>query len=298
VRLQQHADRAVDVGHVGIVIGAISAAGTEWAAAGSTGRRGRRPDDRTIFRLASLSKVFTATALASAVTTGDIALDEPVLHHITYRHLATHTAGLPQGGVGLLDALQAVPGAGFEYSNEGVAALGALLGPDYEAVIQERIGLPDVTTVLDAEQLGRLAPGHDENGRPVVTPTYPLGAPSGGLYGTTADLLVFVRQYLTPDAARRLAVTDRLCWMVDGERVSHNGALPGYRGYLAFCPVAGTGVAVLSNTAISVDDLGVDVLSGLRPTAAPATPSFRQAEASPEPSTPAKHSPGDPPRPA
>ena len=165
------------------------------------------------------SKVFTATALACAVTTGDIALDEPVLHHITYRHLATHTAGLPRGGVGLLDALQAVPGAGFNYSNEGVAALGALLGPDYEAVIRERIGLPDVTTVLDVEQLGRLAPGHDENGRPVVTPTYPLGAPSGGLYGTIADLLVFVRQYLTPDAARRLAVTDRLCWMVDGERV-------------------------------------------------------------------------------
>jgi CubicO group peptidase (beta-lactamase class C family) len=108
------------------------------------------------------SKVFTATALACAVTTGDIALDEPVLHHITYRHLATHTAGLPRGVVGLLDALQAVPGAGFEY---------------------------------------------------------PLGAPSGGLYGTIADLLVFVRQYLTPDAARRLAVTDRLCWMVDGERV-------------------------------------------------------------------------------
>lgn len=176
--------------------------------------------------------------------------------------------------------------------DQGVAALGALLGPDYEAVIQERIGLPDVTTALDAEQLGRLAPGHDENGRPVVTPTYPLGAPSGGLYGTTADLLVFVRQYLTPDAARRLAVTDRLCWMVDGERVWHNGALPGYRGYLAFCPVAGTGVAVLSNTAISVDDLGVDVLSGLRPTADPATPPSRQAEASPEPGTPTKHKPG------
>ena len=269
MRLQQYADGAVDVGHVGIVIGAISAAGTEWAAAGSTGRRGRCPDDRTIFRLASLSKVFTATALASAVTAGDIALDEPVLHHITYRHLATHTAGLPRGDVGLLDALQAEPGAGFQYSNQGVSALGALLGPDYEAVIQERIGLPDVTTVLDVEQLGRLAPGHDENGRPVVTPVYPLGAPSGGLYGTIADLLVFLRQYLTPDAARRLAVTDRLCWMVDGERVWHNGALPGYRGYLAFCPVAGTGVAVLSNTAISVDDLGVDVLSGLRPTAGP-----------------------------
>ena len=73
---------------------------------------------------------------------------------------------------------------------------------------------------------------------------------------------------LGTDAVRRIAKL----WMVDGERVWHNGALPGYRGYLAFCPVAGTGVAVLSNTEISVDDLGVDVLSGLRPTADPATP--------------------------
>ena len=56
------------------------------------------------------------------------------------------------------------------------------------------------------------------------------------------------------------------CW--------HNGALPGYRGYLAFCPVAGTGVAVLGDAAISVDDLGADVLSGLKayPLAPPSLP--------------------------
>jgi D-alanyl-D-alanine-carboxypeptidase/D-alanyl-D-alanine-endopeptidase len=188
--LQEYADRAVVEGHVGIVIGTIRDGLKEWASAGSTGSGGTRPDDRTIFRLASVSKVFTATALAVAVTRGAIALDSPVIGSITYRHLATHTSGLPRGDVTLLQALRAVPGR-FEYSNVGVSALGALLGPDYEEVIRERIGLADITTVLNIEQLGRLAPGHDENGNPVVTPTYPDGAPSGGLYGTVADLLEF-----------------------------------------------------------------------------------------------------------
>src|ERR1700722_16017601 len=214
VRLQQYADRAVAAGHVGIVIGAISAAGTEWAAAGSTGRRGRRPDDRTIFRLASLSKVFTATALASAVTAGDIALDEPVLHHITYRHLATHTAGLPRGDVGLLDALQAEPGGGFQNSSQGVSALGALLGPDYEAVIRERIGLPDVTTVLDAEQVGRLAPGHDKNGRPEGRPGYsPRGAVRRSLRHDRGPAGV---RAAIPDTGRRSAAGSHRPAVLDG----------------------------------------------------------------------------------
>jgi serine-type D-Ala-D-Ala carboxypeptidase/endopeptidase len=259
--LQEYADRAVADGHVGIVIGTIRDGRTEWASAGSTGSGGTRPDDRTIFRLASVSKVFTATALAVGVTRGAIALDSPVIGPITYRHLATHTSGLPRGDVTLLQALQAVPGR-FEYSNVGVSALGALLGPDYEEVIRERIGLADIATVLNIEQLGRLAPGHDENGNPVVTPTYPDGAPSGGLYGTVADLLEFLRQYLQPDAAKQLAIDEKLGWVVDGDRIWHNGSLPGYRSYLAFSPAHGTGVAILSNTGISVDELGQRLMIG------------------------------------
>lgn len=259
--LREHAERAVADGHVGIVIGTIRDGRKEWASAGSTGSGGTKPDDRTIFRLASVSKVFTGTALAVAVTRGEIALDSPVIGPITYRHLATHTSGLPRGDVTLLQALQAVPGR-FEYSNVGVSALGALLGPDYEEVIRERIGLPDITTMLDVEQLGRLAPGHDADRNPVVTPTYPDGAASGGLYGTVADLLEFLRQYLRPDAAKQLAIDEKLCWMVDVDRIWHNGSLPGYRSYLTFSPAHGTGVAILSNTGISVDELGQRLMIG------------------------------------
>lgn len=260
--LQEHADRAVADGHVGIVIGSIRDGRTEWASAGISGRGGARPDDRTVFRLASVSKVFTGTALAVAVTQREIALDTPVIGRITYRHLATHTSGLPRNDPILLDALHSEPGSRFEYSNVGVSALGALLGADYEEVVRERIGLPDITTVPALDQLRRLAPGHDKSGNPVVTPIYPSGAPAGGLYGTIADLLQFLQDYLAPDAARQLAIEERLCWMVDGDSFWHNGSLPGYRSYIAFSPADGTGIAVLSNTAISVDELGQRLMIG------------------------------------
>jgi len=261
--LQEFADRALADGHVGIVIGVISGGASEWVSAGWTGRKGTRPTDRTIFRLASVSKVFTATALAAAVTSNDIGLDDRVIGQITYRHLATHTAGLPRDDTTLLQAISATPSDRFQYSNVGVSALGALLGPSYETVIRERIGLADITTVLDAEQLSRLAPGHDENGGPVVTPTYPDGAPSGGLYGTVADLLTFLQQYLRPDEAKQLAVSERLCWVVEDDRIWHNGSLPGYRSYLAFSPHTDVGVAVLSNTGKSVDALANEVFQRL-----------------------------------
>jgi CubicO group peptidase (beta-lactamase class C family) len=260
--LQEYADRAVADGHVGIVIGLIRHGGTEWASAGITGRGGMRPDDRTVFRLASVSKVFTATALAVAVTRGEIALDDKAFGAVTYRQLATHTSGMPRGDVTLLQALAAIPAGHFEYSNTGVAALGALLGPAYEEIIRERIGLPDISTVLDVGRLRRLAPGHDANGNLVVTPTYPEGAPAGGLYGTIADLLEFLRQYLQPDAAKRLAIEEKLCWMVEDDRIWHNGSLPGYRSYIAFSPRTGTGVAILGNTGISVDELGQRLMIG------------------------------------
>jgi len=260
--LREYADQAVADGHVGIVIGTIRDGEIDCAGAGVTGAGGQLPDERTIFRLASVSKVFTATALAIAVTRGEIALDDPVIGRITYRHLATHTSGLPRDNTTLLEALTARPGERFTYSNLGVSALGALLGPDYEQMIRDRIGLPDITTVLNVEQLRRLAPGHDENGNPVVTPIYPSGGPSGGLYGSVADLLEFLRQYLAPDAAKRLAIEEKLCWVVEEDRIWHTGSLPGYRSYLAFSLRQRAGIAILGNTGISVAELGQRLMIG------------------------------------
>lgn len=71
---------------------------------------GQRPDDRTLYEIASITKTYTGLLLAQAVRDGKVELDAPVSDYlpdvrpsvlsrngkaITLRHLATHTSGLP-----------------------------------------------------------------------------------------------------------------------------------------------------------------------------------------------------------
>jgi D-alanyl-D-alanine-carboxypeptidase/D-alanyl-D-alanine-endopeptidase len=68
------------------------------------------PDDRTLYEIGSISKVFTALLLADAVVRGEVALDTPIARllpadvelpdgagdRITLLMLVTHTSGLPR----------------------------------------------------------------------------------------------------------------------------------------------------------------------------------------------------------
>jgi D-alanyl-D-alanine carboxypeptidase len=70
----------------------------------------------TLYRVASISKLFTATAVLQLRDAGKLSLDDPVARHldwfkiraaqpegppITIRHLLTHTSGLPREALGL-----------------------------------------------------------------------------------------------------------------------------------------------------------------------------------------------------
>jgi CubicO group peptidase (beta-lactamase class C family) len=71
---------------------------------------GSAPDADTTFEIGSITKTFTASALAHAVVTGRLSLDTPVRDilpagtsvpvrdavEITVEHLARHTSGLPR----------------------------------------------------------------------------------------------------------------------------------------------------------------------------------------------------------
>lgn len=70
---------------------------------------GAAPDAATRFEIGSITKTFTALALARAVVAGQVGLDTPVGdlveevrglgrdgHQVTLAHLATHTSGLPR----------------------------------------------------------------------------------------------------------------------------------------------------------------------------------------------------------
>jgi len=127
----------------------------------------------TVFRLASVTKQFTAVAVLMLVEDGYLSLDEPVSTYLpdiheaaTIEQLLTHTAGLeslervpgypiwsraelsPREVVGLFQdqPRSFPPGAGWKYSDAGYVLLGLVIeattGLPYGAFIRQRIFEP------------------------------------------------------------------------------------------------------------------------------------------------------------
>lgn len=108
-RLAQQTADGLAVDHVGVVVAAVAGGDTEI-------RGGGTPDAHTLFEIGSVTKVFTALALARLAVAGTVDLDEPLGRllpagasvpsrggkEITLRHLATHTSGLPRLPTGML----------------------------------------------------------------------------------------------------------------------------------------------------------------------------------------------------
>ncbi len=152
-----------------------------------------------------------------------------------------------------------------EYSNLGVALLGRLLGRhlgmEYEALLKQRVldplGLGSTSVSLSADQLSRLAPGHDRFRQPVETWNLPAMPASGSLRSTANDLLPFLAFNLGQDSPLHAAMLLQrtpgraLGWgrsMLGGEAVyGHEGGKEGYRSAVLFNPRTRTGVVMLTN---------------------------------------------------
>ncbi|MBL8843612.1 MAG: beta-lactamase family protein [Planctomycetes bacterium] len=127
----------------------------------------------TFFRLASVTKQFTAAALLQLVEDGTLSLDEPITKQlpkfvapggtVTIRQLLNHTSGIaiytanpafdewarhprtPADVVAFIDGKPAdfAPGSGFDYNNSAYFLAGELAaraaGKSYEALIEERL---------------------------------------------------------------------------------------------------------------------------------------------------------------
>lgn len=137
----------------------------------------------TVFDLASVTKLFTVTALLSMVDSGEVWLDMPVraaipeFRHqsVRLRHLVTHTSGLPgwrplylraRGREAVLAAiceeeLEREPGSEVEYSDLGLILVGEVVartaGAPLEEAVSARIFAP----------LGMTATGYRLSGIPV-----------------------------------------------------------------------------------------------------------------------------------
>jgi len=136
---------------------------------------GVRATPRTDYRLASLTKEFTATAVMLLADAGTLSLDDPVsrwlpdlpacAHGVTIRHLLTHTSGIwayedfvpdtqtyqvkDRDALELIkraDSLYFPPGTEFRYSNTGYALLALVVeaasGMPFARFLRERVFLP------------------------------------------------------------------------------------------------------------------------------------------------------------
>jgi len=135
--------------------------------------------DNTLFRIASMTKSFTAMAILKLRDEGKLSLDEPVSHYVpelanlapatkdapvlTIRHLLTHSEGFPEDNpwgdrqLARSDAtlsswmragipFSTVPGTAYEYSNYGFAILGQIVQRvstrPYAEYVREKILVP------------------------------------------------------------------------------------------------------------------------------------------------------------
>ena len=182
----------------------------------------------TRFRLASVSKQFTAAAILLLVQDGTLALDDPLRRWlpslpaatdgITLHHLLTHTSGLvdyedlvPADLDGQVhdddvlrllegvDRLDFAPGSAYRYSNSGYVLLGLVVarasGREFPAFLHERLfaplGMGAVARVDGGPPVPQRAYGHSlRDGTWIRTDQGPTSATlgDGGIYASIDDL--------------------------------------------------------------------------------------------------------------
>ena len=165
-----------------------------------------------VFRLGSITKQFTATAILMLAEEGKLSLQDPIEKHlpgyptqghvITIEHLLTHTSGIqsytdlpgwmtsriqgPMTVTELIDGfkkepMQFAPGEKWAYNNSGFILLGAIVekasGKTYEAFVRERIFLPLGMTSSYYDRTETIIPKRAPGG-PTTTRVTSCSAPS------------------------------------------------------------------------------------------------------------------------
>lgn len=222
----------------------------------------RRPiTPTTPFRLASVSKHFTAAAVMALADDGALAYDDPVVRWlpeltaypgVTIRHLLTHTAGLPDyydvldSSAGMptnadallqLAAMEPVfaPGERWEYSNPAYEMLPLIVeaasGKRFAEFMHERIFLPAgmrqpaIFDETEPDIPGRVF-GYEPNGEGFAPNDYdPLNhvIGSGGMYASLEDFYAWDQALYGGRVVSRAALEE--AWtparLTDGESTGY-----------------------------------------------------------------------------
>ena len=177
-------------------------------------------------------------------------------------------------------------GAQYEYSNLGMGLLGHILelhtGKSYEHLVIERIatplGMTSTAITLTDDMTQRLATGYNAQLEPVSNWDIISLAGAGAIRSTTSDMVKFINANRATETtalhramqlSHKIAYTQEdtdfqmgLGWHYANNNtiVWHNGGTGGYRAFAGFVTSGNTGVVVLTNTASSVDEIGIKVL--------------------------------------
>jgi len=184
--------------------------------------------DNTLFRLASVSKLFTTIGIMQLAEAGKLDLDRDVQTYLpdlaipndtgfplTLKHLMTHTTGFDFGDSAdadspyplhdfLRDKMPTVvskPGVAFRYDNFAFSLQGYIIekisGQPFEDYMADKLfaplGMTNSSFIYDARVKKALATPHDPLLQPFEnSPNVPDNAPEGGMFSTGADMAKFM----------------------------------------------------------------------------------------------------------
>lgn len=219
---------------------------------------GKKPNSNTVYEIGSLTKTYTGLLLSQAVHDGKINLDADVRNYlddkypnlvladggpITFRHLITHTSGLPlvmncENGKqnvaeqiacfknfkreDFFEALKTVhlednSGENYHYSGVGIQLVGYILEKVYHMkhmdLLQKyafpRSGEQQTFIELNHEENPNISIGYDSKGTlmPLINGFYDY---SGGMKASTASMLSYIKMYLESNDAVVRQTMDRL----------------------------------------------------------------------------------------
>jgi CubicO group peptidase (beta-lactamase class C family) len=181
--------------------------------------------------------------------------------------------------------LTTVPGTTYAYSNLAFGLLGVILerisGKTYEQLVKQSITVPlkmnSTFQRLTPEQNKRFTKVYDANGDETRPWDFNALAGCGSLHSTINDLLLYAKANIKSDfqpLSDAFALTHKvtfskepvvaLGWHLlqlnEANYYWHNGGTGGSRSYLIWNADKNIAVAVLSNSNVGVDDIGLSIL--------------------------------------
>lgn len=252
----------------GIVIGTYLNGEENFYTSGYNSIKDKTPiNENLTFEIGSITKTFTAAILLQLEAEGKLNVDDPIQKYlpedvkmptfegddtqITFKHIASHTSGLPRMPTNLAKyikdpknpyanypvegiyefineyKLTRKPGETYEYSNIAVGLLGNILvkidgKESYEEMIQERIfkplGMTNSTTLISKVNKDQLAIPHS-GGRKTANLIDESMAAAGAIKSDAKDMLKYIKALIEkthPKILPEKMFTELHLWKKDG----------------------------------------------------------------------------------